>query len=381
MFTGIFGSPMYYGLIRSTDNGEHLAIQHYFDNDADVFPCLADAFSGVVYHIKDSILDKSADSGSSWNSTNKPKGLYSATGDLPGELYIADGSYTHPALYRSSDFGASWGIMTQSFTTDHYALLDVGSTAGEIYAVVMRPVWDTIVLKYSNNYGTSYSSIVIDTSLVINSNVDGGPLLTHGTLQGEFYLIRYGVDGYYIYHTIDNGRTFEFQSKEALCPQCLYNRSLCSFTAGRTPGSFYFMRAPRFDSLGTIITNLCIDYSHDYGKTFETHCYILDSTITTGLIQLPKIPGIQLNCAPNPVNQNAEINYTLTEKGNIDLSLYNSQGICTKVLLQGNRSAGRYSIKWNGTDGLGNPLSSGVYLLILNEDGMPLKTEKIIVIE
>lgn len=378
MYIDNFSGNNYDGLLRSTDNGEHLSVQHYFVNEYYGIHCLADAFPGVVYHINDSVLGKSTDFGVSWTTSDKPKGKYAATGDLPGELYITAGLSYAPYLYRTSDFGASWISVDSSFTTKVYNLLDVGSVAGEIYAI-HYPVDDTLELKYSNNYGNSFSSIIIDTSLIINSNMIGVPIFTHGTIQGEFYLIRGGLDGFYIFHTIDNGETFEYQSKQPVCPQCHYDMNLCSFSAGRTPGSFYYMKAPKIDSLGQIMTHLCIDYSEDYGKTFTTHCYILDSTFTSIKNIVPPIGIFQLTCFPNPTSSNTEINYSVPRFGYIDLCVYNSQGILIKSIVHSRKGEGSYSINWDGKNEHGYLLTPGVYILTLKMDGASVKTEKVVV--
>ena len=85
---------IYHGLFRSTDDGEHLSLNHTFDKLQLVRVCLADTYPGVVYNVRDSAFDKSTDYGITWNAFDKPEGTYAASGDMPGELYIAGSKIT-----------------------------------------------------------------------------------------------------------------------------------------------------------------------------------------------------------------------------------------------------------------------------------------------
>jgi hypothetical protein len=295
-------------------------------------------------------------------------------------LYITQDISYAPDLYRSSDFGGSWISVDPLFATKVYLLLDVGSVAGEIYAIHFRSD-DTLELKYSNNYGNTFSSIIIDTNIIINSNMVGTPIFTHGATQGEFYLIRGANDGFHIFHTSDNGKTFEHQCTKPICPQCNIDLNLCSYSAGRTPGTFYYMRAPKIDSLGHIMTNLCIDFSEDYGKTFTTYCYILDSTFTSIENKLPYPKTYQLSCGPNPLWSTAEINYFLPVSGEVDIRLINLQGKQISLLLNEKKSMGQYSFSYNGKDNHGTNLTPGVYFLILKVNGIQVKSQKVVVME
>lgn len=224
----------YYCLLRSTDNCETLSVQHSFFNESPENNCRADETPGVVYNIHDSILEKSIDYGVTWNITyNKPKGVVAATSDLAGELYVTDESQYFPGLYRSSDYGLTWdSVSSTDIPPNVYNLLDVGSTAGEVYEVrVYPPITDTIVLEYSIDYGATFTPIFIDTSLIMNSNLYGVPWLSHGTFQGEFYLLRSGSDGAHIFYTNNNGRTFEYRSTLPWCHTCIY------------PNTFVFCRS------------------------------------------------------------------------------------------------------------------------------------------
>jgi hypothetical protein len=64
---------------------------------------------------------------------------------------------------------------------------------------------------------------------------------------------------------------------------------------------------------------------------------------------------------PNPFNPETDIRYQIPESGNVQLVIYNvlGQKICT--LVDGQREAGSYTVRWFGTDQSGRSLGSGIY--------------------
>ena len=65
--------------------------------------------------------------------------------------------------------------------------------------------------------------------------------------------------------------------------------------------------------------------------------------------------------SPNPFNPVTTIKYSLSQKAEVTLTIYNIMGRTMYTLVQGNRSAGEYSIQWNGRNSRGEKLPSGVY--------------------
>ncbi len=68
---------------------------------------------------------------------------------------------------------------------------------------------------------------------------------------------------------------------------------------------------------------------------------------------------------PNPFNMSTRITYEVPtlQQGSapIKLMVYNAQGQEVKTLVNERRSAGRYTVNWDGRDNAGNYVSSGVY--------------------
>lgn len=72
---------------------------------------------------------------------------------------------------------------------------------------------------------------------------------------------------------------------------------------------------------------------------------------------------------PNPFNNQTIIQYTISQKGKVQLTIMNVQGKEVKTLVNKEQSIGSYQIIWNGKDNEGGYISSGIYFyrLKINE--------------
>ncbi|MBN2092872.1 lamin tail domain-containing protein [candidate division KSB1 bacterium] len=68
---------------------------------------------------------------------------------------------------------------------------------------------------------------------------------------------------------------------------------------------------------------------------------------------------------PNPFNSSTAINFSLKEKGTVVLKIHNLQGQLIRTIFNEEKSAGDYSVIWDGIDEAGNEVASNVYLYTL----------------
>lgn len=68
---------------------------------------------------------------------------------------------------------------------------------------------------------------------------------------------------------------------------------------------------------------------------------------------------------PNPFNRSATISYSLNSAGDIDVAVFNIIGQQVKTLYKGKQTAGIYRLRWDGLDGKGIDLQSGIYFINL----------------
>ncbi len=73
--------------------------------------------------------------------------------------------------------------------------------------------------------------------------------------------------------------------------------------------------------------------------------------------------------APNPFNPSTEITYQIPETGHVGLVVYNSIGQQVRTLVAGLQAAGQYRVVWDGRDGNGRMVSTGIYLYRLVTQG------------
>jgi hypothetical protein len=71
---------------------------------------------------------------------------------------------------------------------------------------------------------------------------------------------------------------------------------------------------------------------------------------------------------PNPFNPNTRIAFDIGRHGPASLAIYDSGGRLVDVLVDGVLERGEYRVRWDGTDGTGRPVASGVYFYVLETD-------------
>jgi hypothetical protein len=83
---------------------------------------------------------------------------------------------------------------------------------------------------------------------------------------------------------------------------------------------------------------------------------------------------------PNPFNPETVIRYSLEQKSEITLAVYNLKGQKIKVLISEKRVPGEYSVVWDGKDDSGKEASSGIYFYRLSTE-FGQETKKMLLIK
>ena len=68
---------------------------------------------------------------------------------------------------------------------------------------------------------------------------------------------------------------------------------------------------------------------------------------------------------PNPFNPVTNIRYNLPSYTNVRLTIYNILGQKIRTVVDSGQPAGEYEVQWNGLSDSGSPVSSGIYLYII----------------
>lgn len=72
---------------------------------------------------------------------------------------------------------------------------------------------------------------------------------------------------------------------------------------------------------------------------------------------------------PNPFRERATLTYALPERSEVRLAIYDVLGRRVRVLAEGPVPAGVHQVQWDGRDGGGRPLASGLYFIRLEAGG------------
>ena len=71
---------------------------------------------------------------------------------------------------------------------------------------------------------------------------------------------------------------------------------------------------------------------------------------------------------PNPFNPLTTIKYTLSKNAKVNMDIFDSNGKLVSNLFQGNQNTGIKSLTWNGTNHLGQKVTTGIYIYRLLVD-------------
>ena len=90
--------------------------------------------------------------------------------------------------------------------------------------------------------------------------------------------------------------------------------------------------------------------------------------ITTNLTELPGNSLKRIGNYPNPFHSQTWIEYELSEASHVTLVIYDVYGRVIQTLVDRYQSAGAKSVMWNGRDGNGKRVESGIYIYQIRVD-------------
>jgi hypothetical protein len=72
---------------------------------------------------------------------------------------------------------------------------------------------------------------------------------------------------------------------------------------------------------------------------------------------------------PNPCNPTTTVTYSVAHDGLVNLTLHDLRGRRVRTLVSGHRASGHHLERWDGTDGRGRQVASGIYVVRLESGG------------
>jgi len=109
-------------------------------------------------------------------------------------------------------------------------------------------------------------------------------------------------------------------------------------------------------------------YSYESGYDLLALCYAAGAPTQAPAIAAP--PAVELDGAwPNPFNPRVTLAFTLPRPGPVRVAVCDSRGREVAVLADGPRPAGLSTVDWDGRDGAGRALPSGLYVAVVEAAG------------
>jgi hypothetical protein len=102
-------------------------------------------------------------------------------------------------------------------------------------------------------------------------------------------------------------------------------------------------------------------------------------TLSIDGADIPEVFALHQNY-PNPFNPTTQIKYDLPEDAMVSIIIYDLMGRSIKSLVNSQQSAGYRSIQWNATNNLGEPVSAGMYIYMI-QAGEFRQTKKMVLLK
>jgi len=118
----------------------------------------------------------------------------------------------------------------------------------------------------------------------------------------------------------------------------------------------------------------------DHAGNMSDYTDVVDFAVLATDDQLtPEVFALHQNY-PNPFNPTTQIKYDLPEDALVAINIYDLMGRSIKSLVNSNQSAGYRSIQWNATNNLGEPVSAGMYIYMI-QAGEFRQTKKMVLLK
>lgn len=273
---------------------------------------------------------RSEDDGTTWQKTisGQYTVLWNFLLDPSGNIYASIGANDDLYIYRSTDNGNSWDLISEIETV----FVSMAITSHGLLFGAAR--WEPAGIYRSSDGGVSWNLVGLDSidvrSIVINSN-------------NIIYAATYG-DG--IFHSVDNGSTWVELNTGIEHQQ--YVMSLSSDNSGHLyAGTWY----------GGVFKSNQTTTSIQESRMYKSYTFDL------------------LHNYPNPFNPITTIEYSLFHTGDVSLIIYNLLGEEVARLVSEVQQKGNNKVIWDASN-----VSSGIYFYRL-QAGNFVQTRKMILLK
>ncbi|MCH8020949.1 T9SS type A sorting domain-containing protein, partial [candidate division KSB1 bacterium] len=115
-------------------------------------------------------------------------------------------------------------------------------------------------------------------------------------------------------------------------------------------------------------------------KQIDTDGSFEYSSILSVSVGGPATTRLEQN-SPNPFNPTTNVIYSIQKEGFVQLEIYDLLGRTVKSLLSEIKSAGEYSLSWDGKNDQGELVASGIYYYTLKVENETLYSKRMILMK
>jgi hypothetical protein len=100
-------------------------------------------------------------------------------------------------------------------------------------------------------------------------------------------------------------------------------------------------------------------------------------------VETPYIPVTTalLQNHPNPFNPSTTIAFDVATAGEVRIEIYDVSGALVRTLVNGEKGIGRHVATWDGRDGVGNQVHTGVYFYRMTAPGYTSQAKKMLLLK
>ena len=202
-----------------------------------------------------------------------------------------------------------------------------------------------------SSQASSYDWDITPPTVTVGYPNGGETLETGDTIRIDWSAIdNLRVDSIHVYYSENAGRDY------TLIEHGWHPDSSCAWVVPSSLSDSCLVKIVAFDPAG----RSGFDTSDSF-FSIKDYTDVGDDDGDDGGTDVPRyVTALEQNY-PNPFNGTTTIFYSLGERCEVDLRIYDPAGRIIRVLERRERSAGRYSVLWNGTDDAGRDVATGVY--------------------
>ena len=388
----IYAATREYGVCKTIDGGENWnqinnGINDLFIRSFGVNPFFSNMIFAGTFN---NGLYRSINSGQTWDYVNaiEDTTIFDIKFDLnnQGTVYVGTSS---KGVYRSCDSGISWQLLTpDSIEISAFKIIIDSSNSNIVY---YSNLCDHSVYK-STDYGNSWELFFSNAKNIISFTIDSNN-------SNNIYM---GATGFNpqadsLYKSINGGQFWEKIAiindikiiTDILIDHINSNKIYIATAEGDVYKSDNFgITWEDFSSGIPAVSVLQLKFQPSSTSTLfaatNGSAIIKIDNFNTGFSdnEIETSNDIFLNQNyPNPFNPTTKIEFSIRNKSNVEVAIYNIKGQKIKTLAYNEFNSGDHSIIWNGEDKNNKPVASGIYYYKLNVNGKTKAVKKCLLLK